>query len=260
VEQKIVYLDCHSGVSGDMLLGALLDAGLPFDLLQDELKTMPLVGYELRVSSFQDQGITGSRFEVIVDQSEQHARHLSDIIALLSSSTLSPSVRDQAIAVFHVLGEAEAKIHNVPIEEIHFHEVGAVDSIIDIVGSLIAFEQLGITDIYASPLPFTRGHVRMAHGLIPVPAPATLEILSKVPAPWIPSPIEGELVTPTGAALLATLARFEMPAIAIERIGYGFGQKRLIWPNCLRACIGHSFDNMHTHVQKHEHHHQHTVV
>ncbi len=261
MEQKIVYLDCHSGISGDMLLGSLLDAGLPFDLLQDELKTLPLAGYELKLSSFQDQGITGSRFEVIVDQHEQHARSFSDIVALLSSSTLSASIRDRATAVFRTLGEAEAKIHDVPLEQIHFHEVGAVDSIVDIVGSIIAFEQLGISHIYASPLPFTRGHVRMAHGLIPLPAPATLEILSIVRAPWIPSPIEGELVTPTGAAILATLAQFEMPAIAIEHIGYGFGQKRFIWPNCLRACIGQPFEATRIHSEpQHEHHHQHTSL
>jgi uncharacterized protein (TIGR00299 family) protein len=266
MERKIIYLDCQSGISGDMLLGSLLDAGLSFDLLQDELKTLSLRGYTLHVSSFQDQGITGTRFEVVVDQQEQHARSYSDIVALLSASTLSTVVRDKAMAIFRTLGEAEAKIHNVALEDIHFHEVGAVDSIVDIVGSVIAFEQLGITQVYASPLPFARGHTRMAHGLIPLPAPATLEILSRVHAPWIPSPIEGELVTPTGAAILATMAHFKMPAIAIERVGYGFGQKRFIWPNCLRVCIGQPYEAMQS-MQEHEesyhahHHHQeHSIV
>jgi uncharacterized protein (TIGR00299 family) protein len=129
-------------------------------------------------------------------------------------------------------------VHGTTLEEVHFHEVGAVDAIIDITGAAIAIEALGIAQLYASPLPLTSGHVKTAHGLLPVPAPATLEILRRVAAPWKACPVEGELVTPTGAAILATLARFETPAIAIERVGYGFGQKSLPWPNCLRLCLG----------------------
>jgi uncharacterized protein (DUF111 family) len=160
------------------------------------------------------------------------------------------------------LGEAEATVHGVTLDEIHFHEVGAVDAIVDITGAAIALEALEITQLYASPLPFTRGHLRMAHGLMPVPAPATLEILRRVQAPWVPSPIEGELVTPTGAAILATLARFEMPAMTMEQIGYGFGKKKLIWPNCLRACVGTAYEQPHSahatpHQEDHHHHHVH---
>ncbi len=152
-------------------------------------------------------------------------------------------MRDTAIAIFQTLGEAEATVHGVSLEEVHFHEVGAIDAIIDITGAAIALHTMDIEQIYASPLPFTRGHLHMAHGLMPLPAPATLEILRRVKAPWIPCPIEGELVTPTGAAILATLARFETPAIAIEQIGYGFGQKKIAWPNCVRACVGHEYGN-----------------
>jgi uncharacterized protein (TIGR00299 family) protein len=236
--QKIAYLDCHSGISGDMLLAALLDTSLSCETLRTALAVLPIEGYDIRHTPFQDQGISGSRFEVILSDYQQPARSYKDIAALLQASDLSPAVREQSIAIFHTLGAAESAIHGVKIDDIHFHELGAIDTIIDIVGFCIALNVLGIKQIYASPLPLTRGHIRMAHGILPLPAPATLEILSKVKAPWFPTSIEGELVTPTGAAILATIAHFELPAIAIEEVGYGFGQKRLLWPNCLRACIG----------------------
>lgn len=268
MSDKIVYLDCHSGVSGDMLLGAFLDAGLSFERLQEELRALPVTGYELKLSSYSDHGITGSRFEVVLTEQDQPTRSFTDIEALIASSQLSSFVKEKAQAIFRALGEAEASIHGVALDDIHFHEVGAVDSIVDVVGNTLAIEALGIRQLYASPLPLTRGHLRMAHGLMPVPAPATLEILSAVKAPWVPAPIEGELVTPTGAAILATLARFETPAIAITRVGYGFGQKRLIWPNCLRACLGETYGIIsHTHehhddahlTREHQHADDHTL-
>jgi uncharacterized protein (TIGR00299 family) protein len=171
---------------------------------------------------------------------EQPTRHLADIQAIVQASTLSPRVRERALVVFRLLAEAEAQVHGTEVAEVHFHEVGAVDAIVDIVGAVWAMERLNITQIYASPLPLSSGHVRTAHGLLPVPAPATLEILRRVSAPWRPSSAEGEMVTPTGAALLASCGRFEQPAMAIERVGYGFGRKQFPWPNCLRACLGHS--------------------
>lgn len=239
MRQTIAYLDCHSGISGDMFLGAMLDAGLSLDTLKDTLQALPIAGYELSLEPFHDKGIRGSRFNVVVSsQQEQPVRHLSDIVALLNTSTLPQRVREIALAIFHCLAEAEATVHGSTIEEVHFHEVGAIDAIVDIVGAAIAVETLSITQLYASPLPLTSGHVKTAHGLLPVPAPATVEILRRVAAPWRPASVEGELVTPTGAAILATLARFEMPAISIERVGYGFGQKQLPWPNCLRLCLG----------------------
>ncbi len=275
--QKIAYLDCHSGISGDMFLGAMLDAGLSLDVLRDALAALPIDGYHLNLEQFHDKGIRGSYLNVVMTEQTQPTRHLSDIIALLHASTLTPSVRDTTLAIFQSLGEAEAAVHGVSIEDIHFHEVGAVDAIVDITGAAISLDALGITQLYASPLPLTRGHLRMAHGLMPVPAPATLEILRRVKAPWVPCPVEGELVTPTGAAILATLARFETPAITIEQVGYGFGQKQMPWPNCLRACLGYEYGRIgsderrvveHTHSHNHhdhqdrghEHHYNHHEI
>lgn len=236
--QLIAYLDCHSGISGDMFLGALLDAGLSFESLRGALAALPLSDYQLTHEPFSDKGIRGTRFDVQLPANEQPTRHLADIKQILTASTLSPRVREAALSVFQRLAEAEAQVHGTDIEAVHFHEVGALDAIIDIVGAAWAIDALGLTQIYASPLPLSGGHVRSAHGLLPVPAPATLEILRRVSAPWQPSTVEGEMVTPTGAALLATFARFERPAMSIERVGYGFGRKQFPWPNCLRACLG----------------------
>ncbi len=242
MSQKIAYLDCHSGISGDMFLGAMLDAGLDLQTLKAQLALLPLTGYQLTCESFSDKGICGSRFSVIMSNQEQPTRHLSDIVALFQASALPAPVQQTALAIFQRLAEAEATVHGTTVEDVHFHEVGAVDAIVDITGAAIAVEALGITQLYASPLPLTSGHVQTAHGLLPVPAPATLEILRRVHAPWKSCPAEGEMVTPTGAAILATLARFETPAISIERIGYGFGRKHFPWPNCLRLCIGQSLE------------------
>ncbi len=244
--KKIAYLDCHSGISGDMFLGALLDAGLSLDVLKEMLLCLPIDGYQLILEPFSDKGIHGSRFDVILSEQEQPTRHLSDIAAIFHASTLPSRICETALAIFRCLAEAEATVHKSTIEQVHFHEVGAIDAIIDITGAAIGVEVLGITQLYASPLPLTHGHVKTAHGLLPVPAPATLEILRRVSAPWQPSPAEGELVTPTGAAILATLARFEKPMISIESVGYGFGQKRLAWPNCLRLCQGHDLGSTDT--------------
>ena len=242
MSSTIAYLDCHSGISGDMFLGAMLDAGLSLDTLKTLLATLPISGYQLAVEPFTDKGVSGRHFAVQLSATEQPTRHLSDITALLYTSALPVRIRNTTLAIFQRLAEAEAVVHGTSLEEVHFHEVGAVDAIVDITGAAIAIETLGITQLYASPLPLTSGHVETAHGLLPVPAPATLEILRRVAAPWKPVAIEGELVTPTGAAILATLARFELPAMTIERICYGFGQKRLPWPNCLRVCLGRSLD------------------
>jgi uncharacterized protein (TIGR00299 family) protein len=234
----IAYLDCFSGISGDMLLGAFLGAGLSLETLKDGLARLPLTGYQLSLEPFQDKGIQGMRFDVLLSEEEPHVRHLSDIVALLSSSALSPRVRSMALSIFQRLAEAEAAVHGTTVDAVHFHEVGALDAIVDICGAAIAIEALGVTQLYASPLPLSHGQVRTAHGVLPVPAPATLEILRNVRAPWRSSTAEGELVTPTGAAILGTLARFETPALAISQVGYGFGRKQFDWPNCLRLCLG----------------------
>ncbi len=236
--QKIAYLDCHSGVSGDMFLGAMLDAGLSLDTLKTGLAALPVTGYELVVETVHDKGVRGSRLTVVMAEQEQPPRRLADITAILNTAALPAAVHKNALAIFHCLAEAEAAVHGTTLEEVHFHEVGAIDALVDITGAALAIEALGIDQLYASPLPLSSGHVHTSHGLLPVPAPATLEILRRVAAPWKACPVEGELVTPTGAAILATMARFETPAIAIEQVGYGFGRKLFPWPNCLRLCIG----------------------
>lgn len=238
MSQLIAYLDCHSGISGDMFLGAMLDAGFPLETLRQALAGLPISGYELKLEQFQDKGIRGARFDVILAAQEQPARHFTDIVSLLQAATLPSRVRERAISMFRCIAEAEVVVHGTTLEEVHFHEVGAIDAIVDIVGAALAVETLGIETLYASALPLSSGHVKTAHGLLPVPAPATLEIARRVSAPWRPCPVEGEMVTPTGAAILATLARFETPAIRIERVGYGFGRKFFPWPNCLRLCLG----------------------
>ena len=243
--QVIAYLDCHSGISGNMFLGAMLDAGLGLDTLKNALSGLHLAGYELQLERFQDKGIRGSRFDVVLRDQQQQTRHLSDIVTLLEASKLSSRVREMVLAIFQRLAEAEAAVHGTGIEEVHFHEVGAVDAIVDITGAAIAMEAMGITQLYASPLPMSSGHVQTLHGLLPVPAPATLEILRRVGAPWKPCPVEGELVTPTGAAILAALAQFQTPAMTIEHVGYGFGHKQFPWPNCLRVCLGKGYGPAH---------------
>src|SRR5437660_7027492 len=144
MQQAIAYLDCHSGISGDMFLGAMLDAGFSLDTLKQALAGMPITGYELKLEAFQDKGVRGSRFEVTLSEQEQSARHLSDIVSLVDASILSPRVRAMVRAIFHCLAEAEAAVHGSTLEEVHFHEVGAIDAIIDISGAALAIDALGI--------------------------------------------------------------------------------------------------------------------
>ena len=221
-----------------MLLGALLDAGLPLATLEAGLAKLDLGGYRLEVQPKQSYGITGTKLDVLVDEAVQPERRLAEILDLLDRSDLPPWVRASAEAVFRRLGEAEAKIHATTVDEVHFHEVGGVDSIVDIVGGLIGLHALGVTRIHASSLPLPGGTVRARHGLLPAPAPATLEILARVGAPTRPAPVLGELVTPTGAAILAELATFEQPTMRVHRVGYGYGTKELPWPNAVRVWLG----------------------
>lgn len=236
----IAYLDCFSGISGDMLLGALLDAGLDLEALRAGLASLPLAGYTLTAERVTDHSISGTRALVKLDTTvPQEHRHLADIEALIDAATLPERASERAKAIFRRLGEAEARIHNTSIDEVHFHEVGAVDSIVDIVGVAIGFELLGVEEMYCSELPLTSGRVRSEHGPLPVPAPATLELLRDTGAVWRSVAAEGELVTPTGAAVAAALARFERPTLAVRAIGYGFGQRsNLPWANCVRLALG----------------------
>ncbi|HKW20209.1 MAG TPA: nickel pincer cofactor biosynthesis protein LarC [Ktedonobacterales bacterium] len=235
----LLWLDCFSGISGDMLLGALIDAGLDLDALRTGLAPLPLAGYTLEAESATEHGISGTRLHVRLDERAPHAhRRLADITALLDAASLPERAHKRALAVFQRLAEAEATIHGTTPDEVTFHEIGAVDSIVDIVGAALALDLLDIAEVYCSELPLTSGRVRSAHGALPVPAPATLELLRGTDAVWRSVPTEGELVTPTGAALVAALARFERPAMRLSAVGYGFGMRKLPWANCLRAVVG----------------------
>lgn len=235
---KIAYLDGSSGISGDMFLAAILDAGLAPKRLIEELKKIPLGFYEFKRTVAVRGGIAGSRIE-IRDPGQHPARHLSHIEKLIGESTLSDSVKERSLKIFRRLGEVEAKLHNQPIEKVHFHEVGAMDTILDVVGACAGLELGEISELICSPLNVGGGHVEAAHGSLPVPAPATAELLKEIPI--YSSGIEGELVTPTGAAIVSTLAASfgPMPAMKVRQIGYGAGEKEFPHhPNIARLFVG----------------------
>ena len=236
-----IYLDCFSGISGDMFLGALIDAGLSQQLLEQELAKLKLEPYEFQVVETKIQSITATSIS-IESKSQQRFRNLADITEILSRSALEKPVIRESLAVFQCLAEAEAKVHGKPVNEIHFHEVGALDTIIDVVGTVAGLHLLGIKKVYCSPLPLGRGFVNCAHGNLPLPAPAVCNLLKDIPVYGIDA--ARELVTPTGAALAATLVdQFgEIPAITPTATGYGAGD----WPgtddrpNLLRLIMGYS--------------------
>lgn len=236
---KALYLDCFAGISGNMLLGALIDIGTPEELLRTELAKLPLSGYELKIVRVDKGGINALYLDVQVDEHGHHHRNLADIIAIIDGSTLTPAVQKTSKQIFTRLAEAEAKVHGVSINEIHFHEVGAVDSIIDIIGIAWALDYLNIKQIYASRLHVGSGFVKCAHGLIPVPAPATAELLRGIP--FYQGDIAKELVTPTGAVVLATLGKSYGPVpegFISCQVGYGAGTWELDIPNVLRVYLG----------------------
>jgi uncharacterized protein (TIGR00299 family) protein len=235
---KIAYVDAFSGISGDMFLAALLDAGLPLETLQEQLAMLNLPErVQVRVEETHKGAMRAALVTVEAPESHHH-RHLEDIQAMINGSRLPEAVQRAALGVFQVVAEAEAHVHGVALEAVHFHEVGALDSIADIVGAAIGLHALGIERLYASPLPYPSGQVKTDHGPLPLPAPATLEILSRAHAPMVPSATQAELVTPTGAAILAALATFERPDLTLERVGIGAGRKELPWPNVLRLWLG----------------------
>ena len=236
---KIAYVDCFSGISGDMLLGALLDAGVSLDELKDALSALKLEGFSVRTSRESKNGLFGTRVLIGVEAQEQGHRNFRHIRKIIQEAGLSPWVKQKSIEVFELIAKEEGKIHNRPFEEVEFHEVGATDSILDIVGSVLAIEKMGIEALYASSLPLGSGFVNTAHGTIPVPAPATIALLKGVPV--YDSGIQQELVTPTGAALLRGLVRSfgSMPPMVIEKVGYGVGTYDLPdRPNLLRILVG----------------------
>ncbi|MBN1825609.1 MAG: nickel pincer cofactor biosynthesis protein LarC [Candidatus Eisenbacteria bacterium] len=235
---KIAYFDGPSGAAGDMILGALIDAGLDADALRERLRTLPIESFRLEAERTERSGIGGTRVRVVPEEKASH-RGLPEIEDAIRAADLPEAVREGAIAVFRLLGGAEAKVHRMPIERVHFHEVGAIDAIVDIVGAVTGLWLLGVERVFASAPVTGTGTVRAAHGELPVPAPATLEILRG--RPFRPSDREGELLTPTGAALLVGLTeRFgPPPPFRPERIGYGFGSaEREGPPNLLRVTVG----------------------
>ncbi|MDH4223057.1 MAG: nickel pincer cofactor biosynthesis protein LarC [candidate division Zixibacteria bacterium] len=234
---RIAYFDCFSGIAGDMILGALIDAGLELKALKKELRKLPLSGYEIRVKKVKKNEILGTKFEIKVEKEKKH-RNLEDIFKIIDKSSFGKKIKDDSKRIFQKLAKAESLVHGVKIDRIHFHEVGAVDAIIDIVGAVVALDILKIDKVYSSPLPTSRGFVKFSHGRFPIPAPATLELCKNVPLRY--TDIEGELVTPTGAAIITTLAEFS-PRLDFEisNIGYGAGSMDLKEiPNLLRVMIG----------------------
>ena len=234
---KIAYFDCFSGISGDMTVGALLDAGLKVEALEKELKKLGLSGYQLEVNKVVKKGISATQFKVKIKE-EGVERRFRDILDILEKSKLDEEVKRETKKIFFNIAQAESKIHQKDIDKIHFHEIGGLDSIIDITSAVIGIKTLGIEEIYSSALPVGKGFVKCAHGLIPVPAPATLELLKNIPI--YSGGIESEMITPTGAAIISTLAKNfgERPLMKIERIGYGAGEKEFAIPNLLRVSIG----------------------
>jgi uncharacterized protein (TIGR00299 family) protein len=222
---KVGYLDCYSGISGDMILGALLDCGLSLDSLTEELARLPLTGYRISTQTASRGIITGTQATVFSEGSAPEQRSPSDVLNLIGKSGLNQRVKDRSTRIFERLAEAEARVHGIPIEEVEFHEVGAIDAIVDIVGAVIGFEQLGVEALFCSPLPSGSGTAETRHGTIPIPAPATLELIASAGAPIRPTPYRDmELVTPTGAAIVTTIASFERPTLSLQCIGYGIGE------------------------------------
>jgi uncharacterized protein (TIGR00299 family) protein len=233
------YLDCFSGISGDMLLGAMLDAGLPLEGLRSELSHLPLDGYALSAQRVKRAGIAATHAIVDVGP-EQEPRTLGDVLEIIERSRLPAVDKEKGSLVFRRLAEAEAAVHGETVEDVHLHDVGAVDAMVDVMGAVIGLRLLGLETLYASALPAGGGEARGPHGRLPVPAPATLQLLASAQAPLRRQDgATGELVTPTGAAIVTTLARFERPEMTLERIGYGAGTRDPAdRPNVLRLWIG----------------------
>lgn len=235
---KTLYFDCFAGASGDMILGALVGAGVDPQALAEQLGLLNVTGYEIYFEKVDRSGISARRAHVLTAPEHSH-RHLSDIRKIIDGSGLGDSVKERAMSIFQRLAQAEAKIHAVPIQDIHFHEVGALDAIIDVVGACIGFELLKIDRFVCSELHVGSGMVEMAHGRFPIPPPAVAELLKD--APVYASDIKGELVTPTGAAIISTVcAEFgPLPRMELVSTGYGAGSREYPnFPNVLRLIVG----------------------
>ena len=236
---KALYFDCFSGISGDMVLGAFLDLGIEEEYLKSELAKLHLDHYEIFAEKTVKKGISGTHCHVIAEEEHVH-RHFSDIRCMIENSDLDETVKSTAIAIFKRVAEAEGAVHGVPADHVHFHEVGALDSILDIVGAAICFHKLAPEKVLVSGINTGSGWVMCAHGRIPVPAPAVIEILAKTKIPMYSKYIEEEAATPTGVAIAAELAEYvpEMPELKVEKVAYGFGTKEFPVLNGLRLIYG----------------------
>jgi uncharacterized protein (TIGR00299 family) protein len=238
----IAYFDCFSGVSGDMIIGSLIDAGLSIDALADGLKALPVKGYELKVRTLKKAGIRASKFDVIIKDSSV-ARKWQDIERIINTSSLSTALKKKGLSVFKRLFKVEAKVHGSRYDKVHLHEMSAVDLIVDIMGTLIGLEIMDIDEIYCSSINLGSGTVKTAHGILPVPAPATAELLKGVPV--YSSETAFELTTPTGALLISSLSSGfgQMPEMNLEKTGTGAGGRNFkTHPNVLRVLIGQAVE------------------
>lgn len=234
---NIAFFDLINGVSGDMIIGALLDLGVLFSEFKKEIDKLNLKGFELEAIKKDKNGISGTKFQIKIFEKEEERKGV-DLIKIVEKSDLKVNIKEKSIKILERLIEAEAKIHNINKKSVHLHELGGIDTIIDIVGSLILLDILNIEKVYSSPVPIGSGYIKISHGIFPVPAPATLELLKGVPV--YSNGVIGEITTPTGAAIITTIAESfgEIPFMEIENIGYGVGDKDFEIPNVLRVIYG----------------------
>lgn len=238
MNQRILYFDIVNGISGDMTIASLIDLGVPKEIFLEEIEKLNLKGeFEIKINPKNESGIVGTTVEVVAKETHAH-RHLIDIFDIIDNSELNENVKSMSKKIFMTIGEAEAKVHGTTIDKIHFHEVGAIDSIVDIVGVSILIDILSIDKICTNSVPVGSGFVKCDHGMMPVPAPATIEILKGVPIKM--NTVKGECTTPTGAAIIKSLCDEFVDVIEFEpkQIGYGIGHKKFEIPNMLRTIIG----------------------
>lgn len=236
---KIAYFDCFSGISGDMILGALVNAGVPFDRLKEGLSRLNLEGYTITASTVLRKGIKATKVDVVIETPDLPGRPLKDLREIILESSLDVVIKERSLAIFQKLAVAEATVHGCPVEEVHFHEVGHIDTIVDVVGSVCGLQLLDVDRVVSSPIDTGSGHVEMSHGIFPIPAPVTAELLKGVPV--YSSGIERELTTPTGAAVITAIASsFQaMPKMRLSAVGYGAGGWDLgEKANVLRVLVG----------------------
>jgi len=236
---KIAYFDAFAGISGDMVLGALLDVGVPLDYLTAELNKLPLTNYELKAKEVERGSLKATKVSVKAEE-KGVVRTWPNVRRIIESSDLDDDIKKKALEIFLKLAEAESKIHRKNIDKVHFHEVGAVDSIVDVVGAVIGMAYMKVEKVFASAIATGMGVIRTAHGTLPIPAPATLEILKDVPV--FSGNVTSELTTPTGAAIIKTYATEfgPLPPVKVDQVGYGAGAVELDIPNVLRLIVGES--------------------